>query len=253
MLYSHSSICSTGREYKLSLIAKLPVQSLNQEITLLQFLFILISLFPQREHTSSITFHLLQTLPQSCSSTLAPTLPSFPLCTQSYRTTPPVSILHSLPPHSLLVTHWVLCHRATFWGIREGQNAECPEPTTSCSAPSILGTVPFLVCFLPPSCQYKNWVSAFHLLTGDTQRQLVFSFYMHSKTAAILQYLKVICDFKWILSETTHLKKNTRRSSSLFLLLLLPTLIKCPHLFSGLEINIQSLSRDKKKINLIKQ
>lgn len=138
-----------------------------------------------------------------------PKIPSL----HSYRTTPPVSILHSLPPHSLLATHWVLCHRATFWGIREGQNAERSEPTTSCSAPSILGTVPFLVCFLPLSCQYKNWVSAFHLLTADTQRQLVFSFYMHSKTAAILQYLKVICDFKWILSETTHLKHQEKQFS----------------------------------------
>lgn len=97
MLYSHSSICSTGREYKLSLIAKLPVRSLNQKITLLQFLFILISLFPQRKYTSSITFHLLQTLPQSCSSTLVPTLPRFPLCTPTGQ--------HRLSPYSTAFLH----------------------------------------------------------------------------------------------------------------------------------------------------
>lgn len=114
--------------------------------------------------------------------------PPKPLSSHFYRTTPSVSILHSLPPHSLLATHWLLVTGQHSRGSRKGQNAESPEPNTSCSTPSILGTVPFLVHFLPLSCQYESWVSAFHLLTADTRGSWSFLF---TCTQRLLQYCNI--------------------------------------------------------------
>lgn len=144
MLYfSHSSICSTRREYKLSLIAKLPVQSSNQKITLLQFLFILISLFP-RECTIPVLHFIFSKHFYNHASLLCPYPPKL-LSSHSYRTTPPVSILHSLAPHSLLATHWLLCYRATFWGDqRRGKTQRAQNQTPAVLLPASWAQFHFL-------------------------------------------------------------------------------------------------------------